>query len=62
MKIISDRNVAILEMLERGYTLQRVADEYGVSRQRIHQIRQRYGEKYVMVRIDGERPKKRGCR
>jgi Homeodomain-like domain-containing protein len=35
------RNRDIVAKLDRGMTLQAVGDQYGISRQRVHQIRQR---------------------
>jgi DNA-directed RNA polymerase sigma subunit (sigma70/sigma32) len=38
--------LAMLRLLESGWTLQSVGNKFGVSRQRVHQIRQRYGARY----------------
>ena len=39
------RDIRILALLEVGWTLQAVASKFGVSRQRVHQIRNRYRAK-----------------
>ena len=37
------RNCVILELREAGFTMQAIADDFVVSRQRVHQIIKRYG-------------------
>ena len=37
-KIAAERNQVMYEMREAGYTLQEIANEFEISRQRVHQI------------------------
>jgi hypothetical protein len=46
-KTPTKRDAKILALLEVGWTLQSAGKKFGVSRQRVLQIRQRYGARYV---------------
>jgi hypothetical protein len=46
-KTPTKRDAKILALLEVGWTLQSAGEKFGVTRQRVLQIRQRYGKKYV---------------
>ena len=37
-KLLTLRNDEILKLREKGYTLQRIGDEYGITRERVRQI------------------------
>jgi DNA-directed RNA polymerase sigma subunit (sigma70/sigma32) len=42
-KTPTKRDLKMLSLLEVGWTLQSVASKFGVSRQRVHQIRNKWG-------------------
>ena len=44
----AERDGAMLLAREQGRSLQSIADEYGLSRQRVHQILERIGKKQLV--------------
>ena len=46
-----DRNNEMIRLRRDGWTLQRIADKYGVTRARVHQI---VGRSTVDITIEGE--------
>ena len=42
------REKEMLKLFKKGFTYQKIADKFGVSRQRIHQaLKNKYGQEYL---------------
>lgn len=42
------REDKMLKLLEKGLTYQKIAEQFGVSRQRVHQaLRKKFGQEYI---------------
>ncbi len=42
------REIKMMRLLEKGFTYKQIAEQYGVSRQRIHQfLKGKYGQEFL---------------